>query len=93
MPTSSSARATAVTTTSVAATSPIRSLVLPETTRSSGGLGADTMIGGAGNDVYFVDDAGDVVNETTGLPADIDRGRIVDVKLCSRGARVSKTSI
>ncbi len=31
------------------------------------------MIGGAGNDVYFVDDAGDVVNETTGLPADIDR--------------------
>ena len=31
------------------------------------------MTGGDGNDVYFVDDAGDVVNETTGLPADIDR--------------------
>jgi Ca2+-binding RTX toxin-like protein len=32
----------------------------------SGGLGADTMIGGAGNDIYFVDNAGDVVIENGG---------------------------
>ena len=38
----------------------------------NGGLGADTLIGGVGNDTYVVDDAGDVVNETTGLPADVD---------------------
>ncbi len=38
----------------------------------NGGLGADTMEGGAGNDTYIVDDVGDVVNESTGLPADID---------------------
>ena len=31
-----------------------------------GGLGADTMNGGAGNDTYVVDDAGDVITETTG---------------------------
>ncbi|SEI17413.1 Ca2+-binding protein, RTX toxin-related [Rhizobium tibeticum] len=31
----------------------------------NGGLGADTMVGGADNDVYFVDDAGDVVTELT----------------------------
>ncbi|WID99328.1 hypothetical protein QO058_14470 [Bosea vestrisii] len=37
-----------------------------------GGLGADTMIGGEGNDTYVVDDVGDVVNEGTGLPADVD---------------------
>ena len=28
-----------------------------------GGAGADTMIGGAGNDTYVVDNAGDVVTE------------------------------
>ena len=34
----------------------------------NGGLGADIMRGGADNDIYFVDDAGDVVDEaTTGL--------------------------
>jgi Ca2+-binding RTX toxin-like protein len=38
----------------------------------NGGLGADTMIGGEGNDTYVVDDVGDVVNESTGLPADVD---------------------
>lgn len=32
----------------------------------NGGLGADTMIGGADNDVYFVDDVGDVVTEVAG---------------------------
>ena len=31
---------------------------------AAGGLGADTMIGGDGNDVYVVDEAGDVVMET-----------------------------
>lgn len=38
----------------------------------NGGLGADTMIGGEGNDTYVVDDVGDVVNESTGLAADVD---------------------
>ncbi len=30
-----------------------------------GGGGADTMYGGAGNDIYFIDNAGDVVSEET----------------------------
>ena len=38
-----------------------------------GGLGADNMTGGSGNDTYYVDDAGDVVNEA---PADGGRDRI-----------------
>jgi Ca2+-binding RTX toxin-like protein len=37
-----------------------------------GGLGDDVMIGGAGNDTYIVDSAGDVVDESTGLAADVD---------------------
>ncbi|MES2943064.1 MAG: calcium-binding protein, partial [Pseudomonadota bacterium] len=32
-----------------------------------GGLGADTMLGGKGNDVYEVDDVGDLVRETEAL--------------------------
>jgi serralysin len=32
-----------------------------------GGTGADTMQGGTGNDTYYVDDAGDVVDETVNL--------------------------
>ncbi|MCK6450564.1 MAG: S8 family serine peptidase, partial [Alphaproteobacteria bacterium] len=32
----------------------------------SGGLGADTMTGGTGNDTFYVDSAGDVVNESAG---------------------------
>ena len=35
-----------------------------------GGTGADTMSGGAGADTYIVDDAGDVVIETSGLGID-----------------------
>ena len=31
-----------------------------------GGTGADTMIGGLGNDIYGVDDAGDIVTEASG---------------------------
>ena len=38
----------------------------------NGGLGADILIGGAGNDTYIVDDAGDIVDESGGLPADVD---------------------
>ena len=35
-----------------------------------GNLGADTMFGGIGNDIYGVDNAGDVVNETGGNGTD-----------------------
>jgi Ca2+-binding RTX toxin-like protein len=38
----------------------------------NGGGDVDTMVGGAGNDTYVVDNASDVVNESTGLPADVD---------------------
>jgi len=34
-----------------------------------GGKGADTMVGGAANDEYYVDDAGDVVREATDASA------------------------
>ena len=39
---------------------------MPEDNRIDGGAGADLMAGGADNDTYVVDDAGDVVTETCG---------------------------
>ncbi|GAB3344895.1 calcium-binding protein [Lysobacter tyrosinilyticus] len=39
--------------------------------RLEGGLGADDMSGGSGNDVYVVDDAGDVVRELAGDGIDL----------------------
>ncbi|NJL52755.1 MAG: calcium-binding protein [Hydrococcus sp. SU_1_0] len=38
----------------------------------NGSAGLDTMTGGAGNDTYVVDNAGDVVNETSTLATEID---------------------
>ena len=38
----------------------------------NGGLGADTMVGGDGNDIYYVDDIGDVVTEGTGAQSGTD---------------------
>jgi Ca2+-binding RTX toxin-like protein len=38
-----------------------------------GGLGADVMNGGADNDVYVVDDAGDVVDEVSASSSGVDR--------------------
>ncbi|MCE6981277.1 calcium-binding protein, partial [Pseudomonas frederiksbergensis] len=37
-----------------------------------GGIGADTLTGGTGNDTYLVDNALDVVNETSTLASEID---------------------
>lgn len=37
-----------------------------------GGLGADTMTGGLGNDTYFVDNAGDIIKETSTLATEMD---------------------
>ncbi|MGZ9099733.1 MAG: calcium-binding protein, partial [Brevundimonas sp.] len=36
----------------------------------NGGTGADRMIGGAGNDIYMVDDLGDVITESVGGGSD-----------------------
>ena len=38
----------------------------PATTGSKGGAAADTMVGGTGNDTYYVDDAADQVIEKAG---------------------------
>jgi len=38
----------------------------------NGGLGSDTLIGGLGNDTYTVDNAGDIVTETSTLATEID---------------------
>ena len=40
-------------------------------TSLNGGLGADTLIGGAGNDTYVVDNIGDVVDESAGSGTDL----------------------
>ncbi|KIK82499.1 calcium-binding protein, partial [Pseudomonas sp. W15Feb9B] len=40
-----------------------------------GGLGADTLAGGAGNDTYIVDNLGDTINETSNLASEIDTVR------------------
>lgn len=37
-----------------------------------GGAGADTMYGGGGDDTYYVDNLGDVVDESTGAYSDVD---------------------
>jgi Ca2+-binding RTX toxin-like protein len=38
----------------------------------NGGIGADTMTGSTGNDTYIINDAGDVVSETSDLLTEID---------------------
>ncbi|MEY4980083.1 MAG: hypothetical protein RLZZ352_2353 [Pseudomonadota bacterium] len=40
-----------------------------------GGTGADTLTGGLGNDTYIVDNAGDVVTETSTLATEVDMVR------------------
>eukprot|EP01031_Cornospumella_fuschlensis_P022412 gene22412-27377_t len=44
-----------------------------------GGMGADTLTGGAGNDSYVVDDASDVVSESTSLNGSVDAGGVDQV--------------
>ena len=41
-----------------------------------GGLGADLMAGGLGNDIYVVDNAGDVVSEAAGAGTDTVRSSV-----------------
>jgi len=41
-----------------------------------GGLGADTLIGGAGDDTYVVDNAGDVVTENASEGIDLVQSSI-----------------
>ena len=43
---------------------------------NDGGAGADTMIGGAGNDTYVVDNAGDVVTENANEGTDTGEASI-----------------
>ncbi len=52
-----------------------------------GGTGADTMNGGTGNDIYFVDDVGDSVNENSGEGTDQVRTTLAAYAL---GANVEK---
>ena len=57
-----------------------------------GGAGADTMVGGDGNDIYHVDNAGDVVSETSALAAGgIDQ--VVSSISYSLGANVEKLQL
>ena len=42
----------------------------------NGGAAADTLLGGAGNDTYVVDDAGDLVYETTSATSSFDAGGV-----------------
>ena len=37
----------------------------PATTSLNGGMGADVMVGGTGNDTYVVDNSGDMVAEAS----------------------------
>jgi serralysin len=48
-----------------------------------GGLGADTMIGGLGDDVYFIDNGGDVVTELAGEGTDEIRTALTTFSLGS----------
>jgi Ca2+-binding RTX toxin-like protein len=38
----------------------------------NGSTGVDTMIGGAGNDIYYIDNVADVISETNALATEID---------------------
>jgi Ca2+-binding RTX toxin-like protein len=55
-----------------------------------GGAGADAMAGGLGNDLYFVDDAGDVVTEAAAAGTDEVRASIAAYSLV--GANVENLS-
>ena len=54
-----------------------------------GGAGADKLIGGLGNDIYSVDNAGDVVTETSTLVSEID---LVKVGISTVGGSYTLTA-
>ncbi|MGO7165188.1 hypothetical protein ACCS78_39960, partial [Rhizobium johnstonii] len=49
----------------------------------NGGAGADTLIGGAGNDIYIVDNAGDLVTEAADEGTDTVRTTLASYTLGS----------
>ncbi|MDB5693152.1 MAG: hypothetical protein JWO81_2215, partial [Alphaproteobacteria bacterium] len=56
-----------------------------------GGLGADHMAGGAGNDIYFVDNAGDVVTENAGEGIDEVRTALASYTLADNVEKLTYT--
>ncbi|SER19517.1 calcium-binding protein [Sphingobium sp. YR768] len=58
-----------------------------------GGTGADAMAGGAGNDLYYVDDAGDVVTEASGAGADEVRTALSSYTLTANVERLTATGV
>ena len=54
---------------------------LPSSLVRAGGVGADTLEGGAGNDVYIIDDVADVVVEALSSGDDVVYSSIADTTL------------
>jgi uncharacterized delta-60 repeat protein len=57
----------------------------------NGGAGIDTMTGGLGNDTYYVDNAGDVTSEMSGLVTEIDT--VLSSVTRTLGANIEKLTL
>src|SRR5690606_20423584 len=62
----------------------------------NGGVGADTMLGGHGNDIYYVDNIGDVILDDSGFdtvillgPANLDNLKGIDRVVVSGTGEIS----
>ncbi|SEJ26198.1 Hemolysin-type calcium-binding repeat-containing protein [Sphingobium sp. AP50] len=58
-----------------------------------GGTGADAMAGGAGNDLYYVDNAGDVVTEASGAGTDEVRTALASYTLTANVEKLTATGV